>query len=224
MLLVDALKIYNITDITSIDKKWLKAKFRALAKENHPDGKNKESNNLIAIVEIKDAYVLLENAINEIDKQRLFIRREERKKKKYLIKDNLLIEILKGKALTFNSGDVIELDNINSKNIFVEFYIRLEYEDNIEIEREIIERDYTDIYNIDLYIYLDDTSKKTVVDLQICDYTRTLEMEFKQSKLKISLDGIQVNLSITKKYKQQKDVIQWQIKRYKNTFMKKEEN
>lgn len=201
-----ALKVFDVTDIESLDLKSLKTLYRNLAKEHHPDQGGQAEN----FVELKDAYTLLQEELkgnNSQGKNLKILSKEEILDKYY--KDTTELQVrLDSFQLSFEAqNETLTQVKHRIQNLSKDFERRKQdLQKELESRISKLEKGYTQNLIQKILFFLPKMSEdefwhkyRSLVD-QFSKKHSELDTEFFKQMLEIYGDGLNAISKVVKKF------------------------
>lgn len=199
MSIEQALQLFEVNDISDIDKDQLKKKNRELNKKYHPD--NAKTGNQEKFLLVKEAYDFLSDALEKIKQYKDLYK--ETKLETIVIPLSKLIDLYDGKVLSVgNSDGTMDLDKstMMKNNTLILSDVSIEHNGLVTSFDNIQPWNVNDSYSIDCVIPVEKLGDSEKIKIKLYDKEMNIDMKYQSMKLKFTLPhSVKVEVNVSKK-------------------------
>lgn len=185
MLLYQAVKMLGLRDISSISEKVLKANYKKLMKENHPDvGGNEET-----AKNINEAYDLITRYISKTSE----IAKGVPLKSIIMVSMSDLNKIYNGETISYTKEDrvySINKHNIQDHRVLVNCEVKVETGGEVRLYEEFMVLNSKNIYEITCQIEDEQLGKRRRFRVTVADVTVLAEIGANVARIKINISDM----------------------------------
>lgn len=199
MSIEQALQLFEVSDISDIDKDQLKKKNRELNKKYHPD--NAKTGNQEKFLLVKEAYDFLSDALEKIKQYKDLYK--ETKLETIVIPLNKLIDLYDGKVLSVGNSDCtmnLDKSTMMKNNTLILSDVSIEHNSLVTSFDNIQPWNVNDNYSIDCVIPVEKLGDSEKIKIKLHDKEMNIDMKYQSMKLKFTLPhSVKVEVNVSKK-------------------------
>lgn len=191
-----ALKLFELSDITTETEESLKTKFRQLSKKYHPD--NLKTGDKEKFQEISKALETIKDTLNKL-KQYNALNFDNPSLLNIVLPLDKLVFLYKGG--TVNIGDkVVDRAVMKKNNAFIISEVIITHNGIQTVFDNVQYWNVNDTYSVDCTIYVDNITDTESLKIRVLNKEKEIDLKYQSLSLIFTLDfNIKVNVTIAKK-------------------------